>query len=56
MTYSRKQIKELADVLKKYDVFVISDEVYAELTYSNEPHVSIAEYLPEQTILINGLF
>lgn len=55
VTYSRKQIKELADVLKKYDVFVISDEVYAELTYSNEPHVSIAEYLPEQTILINGL-
>ncbi|QMS96375.1 pyridoxal phosphate-dependent aminotransferase [Streptococcus equinus] len=55
VTYSRKQIKELADVLNKYDVFVISDEVYAELTYSNEPHVSIAEYLPEQTILINGL-
>ena len=55
VTYSRKQIKELADVLKKYDVFVISDEVYAELTYSNEPHASIAEYLPEQTILINGL-
>lgn len=55
VTYSRKQIKELANVLKKYDVFVISDEVYAELTYSNEPHVSIAEYLPEQTILINGL-
>lgn len=55
VTYSRKQIKELADVLKKYDVFAISDEVYAELTYSNEPHVSIAEYLPEQTILINGL-
>lgn len=55
VTYSRKQIKELADVLKKYDIFVISDEVYAELTYSNEPHVSIAEYLPEQTILINGL-
>lgn len=55
VTYSRKQIKELADVLKKYDVFVISDEVYAELTYSNETHVSIAEYLPEQTILINGL-
>lgn len=55
VTYSREQIKELADVLKKYDIFVISDEVYAELTYSDEPHVSIAEYIPEQTILINGL-
>ena len=55
VTYSREQIKPLADVLRKYDVFVISDEVYSELTYTDEPHVSIAEYLPEQTILINGL-
>ena len=55
VTSSREQIKALADVLKKYDVFVVSDEVYSELTYSDEPHVSIAEYLPEQTILINGL-
>lgn len=55
VTYSREQIKALADVLKKYDVFVISDEVYSELTYNDELHVSIAEYLPEQTILINGL-
>ncbi|SES13850.1 pyridoxal phosphate-dependent aminotransferase [Streptococcus gallolyticus] len=55
VTYSREQIKALADVLKKYDVFVISDEVYSELTYNDETHVSIAEYLPEQTILINGL-
>lgn len=55
VTYSREQIKDLADVLKKYDVFVISDEVYSELTYNDESHVSIAEYLPEQTILINGI-
>jgi aminotransferase len=55
VTYSREQIKALADVLKKYEIFVVSDEVYSELTYSEEPHVSIADYLPEQTILINGL-
>ncbi|MGT2949598.1 pyridoxal phosphate-dependent aminotransferase [Streptococcus devriesei] len=55
VTYSRQQIKDLASVLKKYDIFVISDEVYAELTYTDEAHVSIAEYLPEQTILISGL-
>ncbi|EHJ53006.1 pyridoxal phosphate-dependent aminotransferase [Streptococcus macacae] len=55
VTYSRQEIKALADVLKKYDIFVISDEVYAELTYTDEPHVSIAEYLPDQTILISGL-
>lgn len=40
----------LADVLKKYDVFVVCDEVYSELTYTDQPHVSI-EFLPEQTII-----
>lgn len=54
VTYSRDEVKALAEVLKKYPVFVISDEIYSELTY-DEKHVSIAEYLREQTILINGL-
>ena len=54
VTYSRAEVKALADVLQKYPVFVISDEIYSELTYDVE-HVSIAEYLREQTILINGL-
>ncbi|MCF1684597.1 pyridoxal phosphate-dependent aminotransferase [Tetragenococcus halophilus] len=54
VTYSRGEVKAIADVLKKYSVFVISDEVYSELTYEGE-HVSIAEYLREQTILLNGL-
>ncbi len=54
VTYSREEVKSLAEVLKKYPVFVISDEIYSELTY-DEAHVSIAEYLREQTILINGL-
>ncbi|MGT2784497.1 pyridoxal phosphate-dependent aminotransferase [Streptococcus merionis] len=55
VTYSREQIQAFAEVLKRYEIFVISDEVYAELTYTGEPHVSIAEYLPEQTILVTGL-
>ncbi|MTB65086.1 pyridoxal phosphate-dependent aminotransferase [Streptococcus sp. zg-86] len=55
VTYSREQIQAFAEVLKKYPIFVLSDEVYAELTYTGEPHVSIAEFLPEQTILIQGL-
>ncbi|HFD1785797.1 TPA: pyridoxal phosphate-dependent aminotransferase [Enterococcus faecium] len=53
-TLSAKQLKAIAEVLKKYPVFVISDEVYAELTYSGT-HMSIATYLPEQTIVISGL-
>ena len=55
VTYSREQMAALADVLKKYDVFVVCDEVYSELTYTKQPHVSIAEFLPNQTIVINGL-
>ncbi len=47
-------MQAIADVLKKYDIFVISDEIYSELTY-DESHVSIAEMLRDQTILINGL-
>lgn len=54
VTYSREEVAALASVLKKYEVFVVSDEIYSELVY-DETHTSIAEFLPEQTILINGL-
>ncbi|KFN91938.1 pyridoxal phosphate-dependent aminotransferase [Tetragenococcus muriaticus] len=54
VTYSREEVQAIAEVVKKYPVFVISDEVYSELTYEGE-HVSIAEYAREQTILLNGL-
>ena len=55
VTYSRAQIEALAAVLSKYGVFVVCDEVYSELTYTEQGHISLAEYLPEQTIVINGL-
>lgn len=54
VTYSREEVKALANVLRDREIFVISDEVYSELTYE-ETHVSIAEFIPEQTLLINGL-
>lgn len=55
VTYSREEMAALAAVLCKYDVFVVSDEVYSELTYTEEGHVSIGEFLPDQTVVINGL-
>ncbi|MFU2164366.1 pyridoxal phosphate-dependent aminotransferase [Streptococcus pluranimalium] len=55
VVYTRQQLKALAEVLGKYPIHVISDEIYSEITYTDEGHVSIAEYLPEQTIVINGL-
>lgn len=51
---SAEQMIKLAEVIKQHPVFVISDEVYSELNYVGE-HVSMATYLPEQTIVINGL-
>ena len=55
VTYSRQQIQEFASVLQKYEVFVICDEVYSELTYTGETHVSLGQYLRDQTVVINGL-
>ncbi len=51
----RKDLEEIAKVVIEKDIFVISDEIYAELTYK-EKHVSIVEIpgMKERTILING--
>jgi Aspartate/tyrosine/aromatic aminotransferase len=54
VSYTEDELQALADVLKQHDVFVISDEIYSELTYSFK-HVSFGNILPEQTILLNGL-
>lgn len=55
VTWTREECEALANVLQQYpDVFVISDEVYSEITYE-ESHVSLSEFLREQTILINGI-
>ncbi|MCK8625692.1 aminotransferase class I/II-fold pyridoxal phosphate-dependent enzyme [Apilactobacillus kunkeei] len=54
VSYTREQLKELADVIKKYDIFCISDEIYSELNYEHE-HASIAEFIRDQTIVYNGL-
>ncbi|MCI1858939.1 MAG: aminotransferase class I/II-fold pyridoxal phosphate-dependent enzyme [Sporolactobacillus sp.] len=53
VTYRRDALKAIAKVLSGRDIFAVSDEIYSELTYG-ERHVSLAEYLPEQTVLING--
>ena len=55
ITYSREQLESLADVLRKYEIFVVCDEVYSELTYTGEAHVSLGTMLRDQAIIINGL-
>ena len=51
----RGDLEAIAEVIRKYDIIVMSDEIYAELTYK-EKHVSIVEIegMQERTILING--
>ena len=51
----RKDLEEIAQVIEEKDIFVISDEIYSELTYKGE-HVSIVNIpgMQERTILING--
>ena len=54
-TMSKEDLEPIVEVVKKYDLFVISDEIYSELSYQGE-HVSIASFegMKERTILING--
>lgn len=52
----REDLEALAPVIEKHDLYVLSDEIYGELTYTGKPHVSIASIpgMRERTILING--
>lgn len=52
----RAQLEELAAVLRGTNVMVLSDEIYAELTYGETRHVSIASVpgMAERTIVVNG--
>ncbi|HJB41512.1 MAG TPA: aminotransferase class I/II-fold pyridoxal phosphate-dependent enzyme [Candidatus Gemmiger avicola] len=53
---TQQDLEEIADVLRGTDILVLSDEIYAELTYGLDRHISIAA-LPnmwERTIVVNG--
>ena len=51
----RDDLEAIAEVIRKHDILVMSDEIYSELTYKDK-HVSIVEIegMQERTILING--
>lgn len=52
----RNDLEEIAEVIKKHDIFVLSDEIYGELTYGDRKHVSIAEIdgMKERTLIVSG--
>lgn len=54
VSLTKEELIEIATLIKGKDIFILADEIYSELLYDQE-HVSIAQFLREQTIVINGL-
>jgi len=58
MLYNEKELRELAEVCVKHDLFILSDEIYYNLVYDGRKFTSVAalsEEIKERTILINGV-
>jgi len=53
-TYNTQQLKDFVRVLKKYNIIVISDEIYGLLNHSGQ-HNSLATLYPEKTIISSGI-
>lgn len=52
----RSDLEAIAKIVEKHNLFVLSDEIYGELTYGNESHVSFVEIegMKERTVVISG--
>lgn len=52
----REDLEKIVEIVVEKDLFVVSDEIYSELTYGDELHVSIASFpgMKDRTVLING--
>ncbi|HPZ01853.1 MAG TPA: pyridoxal phosphate-dependent aminotransferase [Candidatus Cloacimonas sp.] len=56
--YTKEELAALAEICIKYDILVISDEIYERLVYDDVKHISIAsisEEMKQRTIVINGV-
>lgn len=53
-TYGEEELREIAEVARRYRVLLLSDEIYGKLHHGGT-HVSIAQYYPEGTIISSGL-
>jgi len=53
---TREDLKPIVDYLKDKEIVILSDEIYAELTYTEERHCSIAEFpeIADRVILVSG--
>ncbi|MCX8030276.1 MAG: pyridoxal phosphate-dependent aminotransferase [Thermodesulfovibrionales bacterium] len=58
LTYDRKTLEAIAEIVIRHNIYVISDEIYEKLVYDGVEHVSIAslgEEIKKKTIIVNGL-
>lgn len=56
--YSKKTLEDIAQIAQKHDFFIVSDEIYGELVYEGNKHISIAALSDDayaRTIIVNGL-
>lgn len=53
---TREDLEKIAKIVEEHDLFVLSDEIYGELTYTGEPHVPFASIpgMQERTVTVNG--
>ncbi len=53
---TKDELEAIADVISETDIMILSDEIYAELTYGERDHVSIASLngMKERTVVVNG--
>ena len=52
---SSSELEAIASVCRKYNVIVISDEIYAQINFSENPYASLAHSYPEGTIVTSGI-
>jgi aminotransferase len=54
VSLNESELKEIAQLIKDKEIFILADEIYSELVYEQR-HVSIAKFIKDKTIVINGL-
>ncbi|WP_080873104.1 pyridoxal phosphate-dependent aminotransferase [Oceanobacillus timonensis] len=58
MMYNKDELEQIGKVCLKHNIVIVSDEIYEQLIYTTDEHVSIAalsEELKNQTVIINGV-
>lgn len=56
-TYTQEELERLKNIVKKYDLFLISDEVYREFVYTNQAHISMFNFeeIEQNVILVDSI-